>query len=142
MFYLEQVDNTILFAPQADVFNTSPNSAVIDITPFQKVAVSLQTGAGGTGRGRLQLFAGAASNGAGATAIPYKARVNNSATLLDVEATGYTTEAAVNQVVVLEPSTEAIGKYGNFLHLKLTETVDAPVFGSATLHGYAKRYSS
>jgi hypothetical protein len=141
MFFLEQADNVLLFAPQADVFNTNPISAVIDVAPFHKVAVSLQTGAGGIGRGRLQLFAGSASNGAGATAIPYKARVNNATTLLDVDASGYTTEAAVNQVVVLEPLIDAVGKYGNFLHLKLTETVDAPVFGSATLHGYMKRYS-
>ncbi len=141
MFYLEQVDHRILFAPQADIYNTNPTSAVIDIAAFQKVAVSLQTGAGAVGRARLQLFAGSASNGTGATAIPYKIRVGNSADLVEVDSIGYTTVAGINQVVVLEPNVDLIAKYGNFLHLKVTETVDDPVFGSATFHGYAKRYS-
>ncbi|MCP3904782.1 MAG: hypothetical protein GY715_14235 [Planctomycetes bacterium] len=100
---------------------------------YGHAAFIVEHGAGATGTVVVTMEECTASDGTGATAIPFKYKVADAAdplgaaTLQDATATGFTIAAGADQQAVIEVDAADLSDGSKWLRMQLTEGVDSPV---------------
>lgn len=125
--------------PVADAFATSATTDYVSLENYRKVTFVIHTGdaTAGTANGTVTVQAATASDGTGATAIPFRYRAQASSTTVDtwgaltsVAATGFSMTAADNYLYIVEVDAADVASGlagGDFVALKVTEVTNDPI---------------
>ncbi len=119
--------------PVADTYNGDPASDVVNLALYEHVVFVIYEGVGTTGTVTITVEECTSAAGAGATAIPFKYRVQTTkdtwGAVTAAAAAGFGTTAGSNHVYIIEVSASELSEGSNFVRLQLTELVDAAVLG-------------
>lgn len=133
-------------APVADAFSGTVTSAAIKLGKHAKRAAALvYKGVGATGVSTLTVEACTASDGTGATAIPFRYSVNTSSdtfgNVTEAATTGFSTTAGSNHIYILDVDPRDVPDGYPWIRVKAVETVDSPVLGGIMWLPYDFRFS-
>lgn len=136
-------------APVADAFSGTVNGAAIRLGKAAKRAVGIvYKGVGTTGTSTITVEACTASDGTGATAIPFRYQVNTGTdvfgNLTECAATGFATTAGSNHIYAIEVDPRdaaAVGADYVWVRIKAVEVVDDPVLGGIMWIPYDFRFN-
>lgn len=127
----------LALVPVADAFAGTKTTLAAKMTKYDRAHFLAAFGAGGTGTTKITAEACSASDGTGATAIPFQVAKMAGADAADtwgeyedVAATGYDTPAAANKLHLIQVRKDDMPDGKPWLRLKLVEQVDSPMAGA------------
>lgn len=137
MIFTEHNFPVTVLAPQADAYAADPDTDIVSLENHRHATFILQEGAGGTGTALVTMLANTSNTTVGATAIPFRVRVQQTlgtqAALTEVAATGYTTVAGANKLVAFEIDADEVESAvpgASWVFLNLTEVANDPCLAS------------
>lgn len=133
-------------APVADAFSGTVASAAIKLGKNAKRALGVvYKGVGTTGVSTITVEACSASDGTGATAIPFRYQANTTSdtfgNLTEATTSGFSTTAGSNHIYAIEVDPRDVPDGYPWVRIKAVETVDSPVLGGIMWLPYDFRFN-
>lgn len=120
--------------PDADRYNTSPASDVVNMKLYSHVTFLLTEGAGVTGTAVLTVEECTAAAGTGNTAIPFRYRVASTpdtwGAVTAATTAGFETTAGANRQYAIEVDAAELSDGYPYVRVQVTESGNAPVDAS------------
>ncbi len=126
--------------PLADGYNSDPASDVVSLKNYASARFYVQEGAGATGTATITVEECTAIDGTGATAIPFRYRVDGGE-WTDATASGFATTAGANKRYEIDVKSDELSEDSPFVRLQFTEVVDSPVAMAAFVVAEGARYA-
>jgi hypothetical protein len=132
---LDDVNVVVVSQPAADRFDGTLTTSAVNVANYAGLSFLVSKGAGATGTSTITVEKCTASDGTGATAIPFTYQRIQS---------GFTTTAGANDayLIHLSQGVEGLASAGasNWIRLKAVEVVNDPVAGAVLALAYNGRY--
>jgi len=131
MIFTEHNEISTALQPVADAYAADPATDVYNMKYYEHISFVIVEAAGGTGTVKIQVEECTSKAGAGNNAIAFKYRVKSDSNgafgaLTASAATGYTTTAGANKVIVVEVNADELAADSPYVRLQLTEVADSP----------------
>lgn len=144
---LDDVNVVVVSQPAADRFDSTLTSSAVNMANYAGLSFLVVKGAGALGTSTITVEKCTASDGTGATAIPFTYQRIQSGVrgaITDATSAGFTTTAGANDAYLIHLSQGVEGLAGagssNWVRLKAVEVVNDPVTGAVLAMGYNGRY--
>lgn len=125
----EEMAPVTVLQPVADAYNGDPATDIVNLQYFRRALFMLMEAAGGTGTVKIQVQACTNNAGGSPEAIAFNYRLGTDGdygALTASAATGYTTTAGANKLVLVEVDGDSLPAGKPYVRLLLTEVVDSP----------------
>lgn len=146
---LTQVKVVSALAPVADAFDGTKTSKALNMTNYGAASFLVTKGVGLTGTSTITVEKCSASDGTGATAIPFfYERIptgDTRGTLTEATTAGFTTTAGSDEMYLVHVHTNLEGLASGdkpWVRLKAVESVDSPVVGCIHAFLYQGNYGN
>lgn len=138
-----------LVSPNADVFNTNPDTAVVSLAGYEGVVFTFSHKGGTTGKGTITVKTCTDFSKTSPTAIPFKYRKKTTGSseswgaLTDATSAGVQTVATEDTMYEIEVlASDLAGTDRDKIFLNLNEDVNDPVAGSLIATFYGAKYEN